>query len=109
MLAPSSRNGRASGHGLTGIGATRRRHHGDVPLTTDGKAAAPEREHTDESLRTEREKTDQALAEQQEAIQEDADLIVHRARENADAVLTAAREKADTRLDSTASYVAPRS
>jgi len=78
-----------------------------VPLTTDGKAAAPEREHTDESLRTEREKTDQALAEQQEAIQEDADLIVHRARENADAVLTAAREKADTRLDPTASYVAP--
>jgi hypothetical protein len=46
--------------------------HGDVPLTTDGKA--PEREHTDGSLRTERENTDEALAEQQEAIQEDADL-----------------------------------
>jgi signal transduction histidine kinase len=78
-------------------------------LITDGKAAAPERDQTDESLRTEREKTDEALAEQQRAVQDDADLIVHRARENADAVLTAAREKADKRLEPMASYVARRS
>lgn len=58
---------------------------------------SPDREQTDDSLRTEREKTDRALAERQAAVQQDADRIVERARENADAVMTAARDKADER------------
>jgi signal transduction histidine kinase len=82
---------------------------GEGPVITDGKAPAPERQQTDESLRTEREEADRALAERQEAVHEDADLIVHRARENADAVLSAAREKADNQPGETASDTASRS
>jgi signal transduction histidine kinase len=55
----------------------------------------PERNQTDESLRTEREKADQALAESQSAVEKDADMVVRRARDNADAVLDVARAKAD--------------
>jgi signal transduction histidine kinase len=68
---------------------------------------SPEREHTDESLRTERKKTDQVLTERQEAVEEVADMVVQRARENADAILIAARDKADQQLDQTAPDVAP--
>jgi signal transduction histidine kinase len=82
---------------------------GEEPVINDGKAPAPERQQTDESLRTEREEADRALAERREAVHEDADLIVHRARENADAVLSAAREKADNQPGETASDTASRS
>jgi signal transduction histidine kinase len=68
-------------------------------MAIDGKNNSPEREQTDESLRTERERTDSALAEQQARVEEDADVLVQRARENADATLTAARGRADERLE----------
>ncbi len=55
----------------------------------------PEREKTNESLRTEREKADLALINAREAIEETADEAVNRIRENADAVITVAREITD--------------
>jgi signal transduction histidine kinase len=74
----------------------------------DGKKIKPERDQTDESLRTERKETDRALADRQLAAEEDADLIVRRARKTADAVLVAAREKADQQLDARANPGATR-
>ncbi len=71
-------------------------------MTLDSKKSSPEREQTDEGLRTERENADRALTEQHNGIEDDADLIVLRARENADAILVAARDKADERLGSSA-------
>jgi signal transduction histidine kinase len=68
-------------------------------MPIDGTKNSPEREQTDESLRTERERTDSALADQQATVEEDADVLVRRARENADAVLSAARERADERIE----------
>jgi len=65
-------------------------------MTRDGRNR-PERDQTNESLRTEREKTDQALADKQ-AVERNADDVIHRARGNADAVLGAARNLADRRL-----------
>jgi signal transduction histidine kinase len=59
----------------------------------------PEREQTDESLRTERQETDRALAEKQAAVEKDADVVIRHARQQADAVLEAARDKADERLE----------
>lgn len=64
----------------------------DVP-----KALVPEREQTDESLRTEREKTDEALDEIVTAIDEYADAIVAKARGRAAEVLAAAKKKSLTR------------
>jgi signal transduction histidine kinase len=64
---------------------------------TQPKKAQPERENTDQSLRTERAKTDRALAESQEVIEKDADRVIRRARDKADAVMLAARDKADQR------------
>jgi signal transduction histidine kinase len=55
----------------------------------------PEREKTNESLRTEREKADLALLNAREEIEENADEAVNRIRENADAVITVAREITD--------------
>lgn len=55
----------------------------------------PERDQTDESLRTERHKSDQALAQRRSAIEKAADETLERAREQADAVLDTARERAD--------------
>ena len=67
-------------------------------MSTGAKKPSPERDQTDESLRTEREKADLALAEAQESVDEDADLVVRRARVQADAVLVSARDRADELL-----------
>jgi signal transduction histidine kinase len=64
-----------------------------------GNNLSPERERTNESLRTEREKTDQAVAARQEDAARHADAVVDRARDNADEVLSLARENADTVLE----------
>ena len=64
-----------------------------------GNDLSPERERTNESLRTEREKTDQAVAARQRDVAKHADAVVDRARDNADEVLSLARENADTVLE----------
>ena len=61
-------------------------------------SAQPERQQTDEKLRTEREKTDQAIIGVKETLEEDADLVIQRARENADTLIAEARNKADEKL-----------
>jgi signal transduction histidine kinase len=66
-------------------------------MVTDGKDS-PERDQTDQGLRTERQETDRALAERQAGLEEDADRVIQRARETADAVLTAARDEADQQV-----------
>jgi signal transduction histidine kinase len=66
-----------------------------VPQDTD--PTIPEREQTDESLRTERGNIDRERLQRQAAREKTADQVVHKAREQADAVLDAAREKADHR------------
>lgn len=63
------------------------------------KEPRPERDKTDESLRTERENSDRAMVEKRTGIEENADELVERAREHADAVLDTARDKADRKLD----------
>jgi signal transduction histidine kinase len=68
-------------------------------MIPEDKRPSPERDETDESLRTERRKTDQALLAKQELIEKDADEVVDRAREIADAVLSEARDKADQKLE----------
>lgn len=68
-------------------------------MSTDGKRPRPEREQTNESLRTERARSDRVLLERQVTVEKDADLVVERARETADAVLVEAREKADKKLE----------
>ncbi|HTG35567.1 MAG TPA: ATP-binding protein [Thermoanaerobaculia bacterium] len=68
-------------------------------MTPEDKRASPERDETDESLRTERQKTDQALLAKQQLIEKDADEVVDHAREVADAVLSEARDKADQKLE----------
>src|SRR5688572_28957342 len=60
----------------------------------------PERDRTDESLRTERENTDRAMADRRAGREEKADELVESARDRADATLEAARDKADRELDS---------
>jgi len=69
-------------------------------VVSEPKGFSPEREQTDESLRTERANTDRALAERQASVEGEADLVVQRARQEADAVLAAARNKADGRVTS---------
>jgi signal transduction histidine kinase len=68
-------------------------------MSSDAKKPQPEREQTDESLRTERKNTDHVLGERRTRVEETADGIVERAREQADAVLDTARDKADGKLD----------
>jgi signal transduction histidine kinase len=68
----------------------------------DSQRPRPERDQTDESLRSERKNTDRALAETRKHIQETADDVLERARDHADAVLDSARDKADDRLDASA-------
>lgn len=83
-----------------------------------GNHLSPEREKTDESLRTERAKTDEAVAAKQADIESHADAVVELAREtadqvlivaraNADAVLDTARDKAEEKLDPDAPPAAP--
>lgn len=55
----------------------------------------PEREQTDESLRSEREQADLALGEEQAAIDETADAVINKARARADAALAEARANTD--------------
>lgn len=55
----------------------------------------PEREQTDESLRSEREHVDLALGEELAAIDETADAVINKARARADAVLAGARANTD--------------
>ena len=77
------------------LGELARRGDGSVR----GENHAPERERTDESLRTEREKTDHAVRAKREDVAKHADAVVDRARDNADGVLRLARENADTVLE----------
>lgn len=56
---------------------------------------SPERENTDDSLRTERKNTDDALKGDRASTASDADDVVERARAVADEVLSAARREAD--------------
>jgi signal transduction histidine kinase len=67
-------------------------------MAADGKKT-PERDQTDDSLRTERQNTDRALLDKRAAVAEDADQVLQLARETADAVLDVARDKADEQLD----------
>jgi signal transduction histidine kinase len=62
------------------------------------KKTPPERDTTDESLRTERRKTDAQLAAHQDSIKEDADAVVARARQMADSALSDARDRQDEQL-----------
>jgi signal transduction histidine kinase len=55
----------------------------------------PEREQTDESLRSEREQADLALGEEPDAVDDAADAVINKARERADAVLAEARANTD--------------
>ena len=68
-------------------------------MEPDSKKPQPERDQTDESLRTERANSDQAMAEKRSDLQESTDQLVERARDKANTVLDAAREKADHKLD----------
>ncbi|MFL6194923.1 MAG: ATP-binding protein [Thermoanaerobaculia bacterium] len=68
-------------------------------MIPEDKRASPERDETDESLRTERQKTDQALLLRRKSVEREADEVVDHAREVADAVLSEAREKADQKLE----------
>ena len=56
----------------------------------------PEREQTDDSLRSERAKTDAELDKKRAVIEEDSDAVLALARERADEVLRTARARADT-------------
>ena len=67
-------------------------------MASEEQKSRPEREHTNESLRSERDKADRALHERRSTEEDDADRVVDRARETADAVLDAARDKADQGL-----------
>lgn len=64
------------------------------------KKPRPERDETDESLRTERSKADRALIERRATSEVSEDQVVERAREHADAVLDTARDKADLKRES---------
>jgi signal transduction histidine kinase len=63
------------------------------------KTPRPERDQTDESLRTERKNIDEVITERRAGVEESADALVERARQQADAVLDRAREKADHTSD----------
>ncbi len=67
-------------------------------MDPEEKKPQPERDQTDESLRTERSNADDVMAERRTGLEENADELVERAREHADAVLDTARYKADEKL-----------
>jgi signal transduction histidine kinase len=85
---------RVSGTTKQALGELARSSYGAL----HGNSHSPERERTNESLRTEREKTDQAVAAKQAEVAKRADAVLDRARDNADEVLSLARENADTVL-----------
>lgn len=68
-------------------------------MNSEAKAPRPERDETDESLRTERKNSDHVIADGRTEVEESADAVLSRARQHADAVLDAARDKADEKLD----------
>lgn len=76
---------------------------GELARRGDGSARAgnhaPERERTNQSLRTEREKADHAVRAKREHVARHADAVVDRARDNADGVLRLARQNADAVLE----------
>jgi signal transduction histidine kinase len=72
-------------------------------VAIDENEQTPEREQTDESLRTERDKSDGAMLERRATLEKNEDEVVQRARDTADAVLSDARAKADQRLATDAS------
>lgn len=59
----------------------------------------PDREKTDDQLKSERRNVDRALEKQRLATEAEADHVIDRARDTADAVLSSARDKADEKLD----------
>lgn len=63
---------------------------------------SPEREQTDESLRTERKQSDDVLGDAQVAVDQAADDVISRARARADDLLAAARARTDGRSPSSA-------
>lgn len=63
---------------------------------------SPEREQTDESLRTERKQSDDVLVDGQVAVDQTADDVISRARARADELLAAARASTDGRSPSSA-------
>lgn len=67
-------------------------------MPDDGTETSPEREQTDNSLRTERRNADEALKSTHADVHDEADLVLQRARDKADSVLAAARDKADEDL-----------
>ena len=69
-----------------------------IRMVEKDKRKPPERDTTDESLRTERRKTDAQLAAHQDSVKEDADAVVARARQMADSVLSDARDREDEQL-----------
>jgi len=56
----------------------------------------PDRDQTDDSLRSERARTDRELEKKRASIEEDSDAVLARAHDRADEVLKTARAKADT-------------
>jgi signal transduction histidine kinase len=77
-------------------------------MIPEEKPGRPERNETDESLRSERHETDHALLLKRESLDRDADAVVGRAREIADGVLSEARDKADQKSDQEGLPVAAR-
>ncbi|HEY0133574.1 MAG TPA: ATP-binding protein, partial [Nannocystis sp.] len=67
-------------------------------MSKRAKKPRPERDQTDESLRTERRNSDKVLEQRRAAIEEAADETLERARDQADAVLDTARDRADAEL-----------
>ncbi|RYZ38134.1 MAG: hypothetical protein EOO71_25310 [Myxococcaceae bacterium] len=68
-------------------------------MTNKKHPPKPERDHTDEGLRTEREKSDREYARGQAAIEEDSDAAIDKARGQADEALRTSRDHADERME----------
>ena len=81
-------------------------------MTLEPKQPNPEREQTDESLRTEREMVDAALGDELAVIDDTADAVIDRARARADKVLAKARANTDRqagRINARSSEIVARS
>lgn len=85
------------------VSGAKQQARGEPARRGDGSARAenhaPERERTNQSLRTEREKADHAVRAKREHVAKHADAVVDRARDNADGVLRLARQNADAVLE----------
>jgi signal transduction histidine kinase len=67
-------------------------------MASDGKKPRPERDLTDESLRTERDRSDVVIREHQLVVEASANAVLAKARDHADAILEEARDHADVQL-----------